>query len=103
MSARSKRSLPPPELAALEPLLEQLARRIVELEQEQKGAREPGEQRSPWLSLARAAYYLDWPRQRLYKLTAQGAIPHYKHEGRLLFHRDELERWLRRFAKGAGR
>ena len=55
---------------------------------------------SPWMGIEQAAGYLDWPRQRLYKLTAQGAIPHYKHEGRLLFRRDELESWLSRFASG---
>jgi len=39
-------------------------------------------------------------RPSLYKLTAQGAIPHYKHEGRLAFRRDELDRWLERYAQG---
>ena len=90
------------ELEALEPLLEKLARRIVELEQELRSAQVSDGERSPWLSLLHAAVYLDWPRQRLYKLTAQGAIPHYKHEGRLLFNRDELEDWLRSFRQGAG-
>jgi len=51
----------------------------------------------PWMGVDKAADYLDWPRQRLYKLTASGEIPHYKHEGRLLFRRDELDRWLERF------
>jgi excisionase family DNA binding protein len=58
-------------------------------------AGDQAEERSPWLSLASAAHYLDWPKQRLYKLTAAGAIPHYKHDGRLLFHRHELDHWLR--------
>ena len=49
---------------------------------------------SPWMNVRTAATYLDWPRQRLYKLTAQGAVPHYKHDGRLLFNRQELDRWL---------
>src|SRR2546423_1151401 len=78
----------------LEPLVaelaERVARRLVELqraERESAGAPE----RSPWIGIAQAAVYLDWPRQRLYKLTAAGAIPHYKQEGRLLFRRDELE------------
>jgi len=53
---------------------------------------------SPWLNLEHAAAYLDWPKQRLYKLTAQNAIPHYKQEGRLLFRRDELDRWLDGYA-----
>ena len=59
-----------------------------------------GRERSPWLSLEAAAAYLDWPRQRLYKLTARGEIPHYKHEGRLAFRRDELDRWLAGYAQG---
>jgi excisionase family DNA binding protein len=53
--------------------------------------------RSPWMNVASAAAYLDWPRQRLYKLTAQGAVPHYKQDGRLLFHRQELDQWLAEF------
>jgi excisionase family DNA binding protein len=57
---------------------------------------------SPWMNVATAATYLDWPRQRLYKLTAQGAIPHYKQEGRLLFHRQELDHWLARFRQAGG-
>ena len=42
-------------------------------------------QPSPWLNITDAADYLRWPKQRLYKLTANGGIPHYKHEARLLF------------------
>ena len=103
MSGRPQTASLPPELAALEPLLDVLARRIVELERELAPAAEPHAEQSPWLSLARAAAYLDWPRQRLYRLTAAGAIPHYKQEGRLLFRRDELDTWLSRHAQGDGR
>ena len=104
MSERPPSPPPPPELArAVELLIEGIARRIVELERELAPAAEPHAEQSPWLSLARAAAYLDWPRQRLYKLTAGGAIPHYKQEGRLLFRRDELDTWLSRFAQGDGR
>lgn len=52
---------------------------------------------SPWMNVATAATYLDWSRQRLYKLTAQGTIPHYKQDGRLLFNRQELDQWLAGF------
>jgi excisionase family DNA binding protein len=55
---------------------------------------------SPWLSAAKAAAYLDWPRERLYKLTAAGEIPHYKHAGRILFRRDELDQWLANYQQG---
>jgi excisionase family DNA binding protein len=55
---------------------------------------------SPWMGIEKAAIYLDWPKQRLYKLTASGEIPHYKQEGRLLFRSDELDRWLAHYAEG---
>ena len=82
----------------LEALIERIARRVLELQREQGGG--DGAERSPWLSVAQAATYLSWPRQRLYKLCASGEIPHYKQEGRLLFRRDELDGWLSRFAQG---
>ena len=89
--------------AAIEAMLGELAERIAaevarQLTSEQG---ESGEQSSPWMSVESAAAYLDWPKQRLYKLSASGAIPHYKQEGRLLFHRGELDAWLRRYAEGA--
>lgn len=93
----------PPQLAGLEPLLETLARRIVELHQAHTTAAVQPAEQSPWMNVATAARYLDWPRQRLYKLTASGAIPHYKHDGRLLFHRGELDTWLSSFAHGQRR
>ena len=54
---------------------------------------------SPWLNIENAAAYLDWPKQRLYKLTASGGIPHYKQDGRLLFHRAELDGWMHEHAQ----
>jgi excisionase family DNA binding protein len=77
-------------------LIERVARRMIDL---QRQAQPADEAQSPWMSIAKTADYLDWPRQRLYKLTASGAIPHYKHEGRLLFHRSELDRWLAQHAQ----
>jgi excisionase family DNA binding protein len=61
------------------------------------------ETHSPWMSLPHAASYLDWPKQRLYKLTAAGAIPHYKQDGRLLFHRAEVDAWLTTHAQPVNR
>jgi excisionase family DNA binding protein len=52
------------------------------------------------MGIEKAAGYLDWPKQRLYKLSAAGEIPHYKQEGRLLFRTDELDCWLANFAEG---
>lgn len=57
-------------------------------------------ERSPWMGIETAAAYLDWPKQRLYKLTASGEIPHCKQAGRLLFRSDELDRWLAQFTEG---
>jgi excisionase family DNA binding protein len=83
--------------ALLDQLADRIARRLLELQPPPIAA---AESVSPWLSVKSAAQYLDWPSQRLYKLTAQGAVPHYKHESRLLFHRDELDHWLRQHAQG---
>ena len=83
----------------LDALAERLARRLLELEREQSAETQDGGG-SPWMAIEAAAAYLDFPRQRLYRLTASGEIPHYKQEGRLLFHRGELDAWLRRFAQG---
>lgn len=55
---------------------------------------------SPWLTATEAADYLHWPVKRIYNLTAAGAIPHRKHEGRVLLHRDELDAWLDRYREG---
>jgi excisionase family DNA binding protein len=82
--------------ATLEQLAELIARHLAELQYEQ---RPEAEEPSPWMGIENAAAYLDWPKQRLYKLTAQSAIPHYKHDGRLLFHRHELDHWLAEFAQ----
>jgi excisionase family DNA binding protein len=82
----------------LEHLVEQIAQRVLELQRELSPTAN-GEELSPWMSIEKAAAYLDWPKQRLYKLTAQGAIPHYKQDGRLLFHRQELDCWLTEFAQ----
>jgi excisionase family DNA binding protein len=56
--------------------------------------------RSGWLTAAQAAEHLGWSTQRVYKLTAAGAIPHRKHGQRLLFDRDELDAWLETYAHG---
>jgi excisionase family DNA binding protein len=56
--------------------------------------------RSGWLTAPQAAEHLGWPTQRVYKLTAAGAIPHRKHRQRLLFDRNELDAWLEAYAHG---
>ncbi len=53
------------------------------------------EESSPtWMTLAETSEYLRWSKHRIYKLTSARAIPHIKQEGRLLFNRTELDRWL---------
>ena len=85
---------------ALEQLVEQTVLKV--LAEQQRSESVPAQERSPWMSTQSAAAYLDWPPQRLYKLTASGEIPHYKHEGRLLFRRDELDAWLVAFKESDG-
>jgi len=92
---------PSPPLLALgvDQLLDLLAERIAQRLREQAESGEPDPERSPWMNVESAAAYLDLPKQRLYRLTAAGAIPHYKQEGRLLFRREELDSWLGGFAQ----
>jgi excisionase family DNA binding protein len=85
-----------------EELLDAAAERVAELLLERLPD-EPGTA-SPWLDFDGALAYLGFSRDRLYKLTAARAIPfHKKREGQgLLFHRDELDRWLEREYPGTG-
>ncbi len=73
-------------------LLDMLARRIAQLVSD----REPQASGSPWLDVEAALAYLPFSRDQLYKLTSARAIPfRKKRDGQgLLFHRDELDRWL---------
>ena len=73
-------------------LLEALA----ELVAVRVGERLPPAAESPWLDFEGARAYLRFSRDQLYKLTAAREIPFRKKRGGqgLLFHRDELDRWL---------
>ena len=86
---------------ALEQLVELVAWRLLELQAGQRAAAAEQAAASPWMGVSKAAAWLDWPKQRLYKLAAAGEIPHFKQGGRLLFRRDELEAWLRGYAEGS--
>ena len=81
-------------VAVPDELVQALAERIAELVAERVEARPQVE--SPWLDFEAALAYLGFSRDRLYKLTAARAIPYRKKRGghALLFHRDELDRWL---------
>lgn len=51
--------------------------------------------RSPWLNAQQAAAYLQCPLSRVRKLTMTGELPH-EHDGRrVLYHRDELDAYVR--------
>jgi excisionase family DNA binding protein len=75
-------------------LLQALAERTAELVVAQLPS--TGRVDSPWLDFEGALTYLGFSRDRLYKLTAAKAIPlRKKRDGQgLLFHRDELDRWV---------
>jgi excisionase family DNA binding protein len=81
-------------LAVPEQLLQILGERIADLLLERGG--EHAGTASPWLDVNAATAYLGFSRDKLYKLTAAHAIPFRKKRGGqgLLFHRDELDRWL---------
>jgi hypothetical protein len=67
-----------PPLPTLDQLLSLIAERISQQLLANKRDQQPDPaERSPWMSAATAAAYLDWPLQRLYKLSAQNAIPYY--------------------------
>ena len=72
----------------LETLLDHVTQRVI------SQLDTPSKHRTPWLTLPEACEYLRWPKHRLYKLTAARAIPHVKHDGRLLFNRTDLDAWL---------
>ena len=75
-------------------LVEELAERTAELVAARLVPAARAE--SPWLDFEGAMAYLSFSRDQLYKLTAARAIPlRKKRNGQgLLFHRDELDRWL---------
>jgi excisionase family DNA binding protein len=81
-------------------LPDQLLQRVADRVAERVLARLPAlpAATSPWLDFDAALEYLGFTRNKLYKLTAARAIPfRKKREGQgLLFHRDELDRWVER-------
>ena len=83
------------ELTLLAPteLLESLAGLVAALVAGRLPAERP---ESPWLDFEGARAYLRFSRDQLYKLTAAKAIPFRKKRGGqgLLFHREELDRWI---------
>jgi excisionase family DNA binding protein len=71
----------PPDLVDL--IAERVSERLAERHDTDK---------SPWLTVERASEYTGIPKSTLYK---NRAIPRHKPDGRLLFHRDELDAYVR--------
>jgi excisionase family DNA binding protein len=71
--------------------VEAVAQRAAEIVLGQLRNAQPNQ--SPWLAgAAAAAAYLGVPRARVYRRL--GEIPHHRNGSRLMFRRDELDRWL---------
>ncbi len=80
-----------------EALIDGIARRVAEIVLAELGTTTTA---TPYMTIDEAAEYLRWSKERIYKLTAAQAIPHIKHEGRLLFRRDKLDLWLEQHHEG---
>ncbi len=50
---------------------------------------------TPWLSAEQAAHYLRCPVSRVRKLTMTDELPHHRDGRRVLYHRDELDAFIR--------
>ena len=50
---------------------------------------------SPWMTASEAADYLRCPISRVRKLTSTGELPHEKDGRRVLYHRDQLDTYIR--------
>ena len=74
----------------------ELLEALAELVTARVGEQLPVRVESPWHDFDGAREYLRFSRDQLYKLTAARAIPFRKKRGGqgLVFHRDELDRWL---------
>jgi len=81
-------------------LIDQIVSAVTELVLQHLTESSASSGRSPWMTVDQACEYLGWPKARIYKLTSAGAIPCRKHEGRLLFHRIELDSWLDEYREG---
>jgi excisionase family DNA binding protein len=71
--------------AGVERLADAIARRL----EEHLGAAS-----SPWLTAQEAADYIGAPLSRVRQLTMGDEIPVHRDGRRVLYHRDELDRWL---------
>ncbi len=72
-------------------LVEQIARRVVELLHDRTPDPPPS---SPWLSVTEAAEYLRCKPKRIYDLVSQQRLPARHDGGRVLICRDEIDFYL---------
>lgn len=70
--------------------LEAIAQRAAEILQEQQ----PAARSTPWRTPAEAAEYLRCGRQRIYDLVHAGKLDPRRDGARLLFHLDDLDRYV---------
>lgn len=94
--SRGARVMPTPGQAldaALDALAPTIADRLADLVLERIGGAHSAV--SPWMSVAEAADYMRCKPKRLYDLASQSRVPAHKDGSRLLFHRDELDAYLR--------
>jgi excisionase family DNA binding protein len=82
---------------ALDALADALAERVAERVADRLPPAEPA---SPWMTAERAAAYLSVPTKRVRNLTARGAIPYYRHEGRVFYRTADLDQWMQSYRKG---
>ena len=66
-----------------------IARRVAQLLAEQNATR------SPWMTAEQAAEYIAAPVSRVRKLTMTGELPHHRDGRRVLYHRDDLDAYVR--------
>jgi excisionase family DNA binding protein len=81
--------------AALGPLVDVLVERIASRVGEHVALGAAPSCSSPWLSVEEAAEHLRCKPKRLYDLVSQQRVPVHRDGSRLLFHRDELDGYLR--------
>lgn len=83
--------------ALLLPITEDFVAAVTEVVAQRLQERLPlAQPSSPWLSgAAKAADYIDSGVGRVYDLVSVGQIPVHRDGSRLLFHRDELDAWVR--------
>ena len=77
-------------------LVEEIARQVAA----SIGATQRPTQRRRWLTVPEIAVHVSWSPDRVYRLTAAGAMPCRRIGSRVLFDRDEVDTWLDEHREG---